>query len=1045
MIYFPFKFRPIMKLTYLPVLILSIIFFCLNIGKIQAQTDPNHPNILLIIADDMGIDALNGYQNSQLLPSTPNLDALRAQGLTFDNVWAAPQCTPTRAAIMSGKHGIKTGVTRAPGNLDPNQHISIFRELATQTDNTYADALIGKWHISNPQDYTHPAQHGVDMYTGSFGASPSSYYSWQKIVNQTPTTNTDYITTSLNNDAIGWINAQNQPWLLWLAHIAPHAPFHTPPDSMYTLGGNSSNTRNYMRAIEAMDFSIGRLLDNIPQAVRDNTVIIFVGDNGTPNAPLQNYPTGRGKASLYQGGLNVPMIVSGKGVTRTGEREDALVHVTDIYATVLEIGGADLPGGIYNSLSFKHKLDNSPGNERPYNYIEYSRAPENGWAIRDAQYKYIEFDDGRREFYDLLTDSFELVNLYDNLTPTQQDILAELEAEGAIIRNDWSCNDFIQNGMETAIDEGSVTCGDATCNTPSDLNFTNTGCCVVNSTPSLYDEIVYQDVRMISSNNFPNHDYCFSAAHTPAPLNRYMEVDATPEIAATTTSVLSSTNRPDRYFGIGLNGVIFAPAPATPFIFENQNTGEFNWDWVFEPTNNQGAGSDWVSLDCASAHTGPQGYHYHGNMFEYAETISPGLTTITTPPAEPVQVGWASDGFPILYRFGPDGVGGLSLLQPSFQLKSGDRPGDGITAPCGPYNGKYTNDYEYVPGSGDLDECNGVQRTINLQTQHGQETFDYFYVVTDSFPQISRCMVGTPDLTFDNGHQQAACYTSLVSQTVTLAAGGSVNVGSSTYTQAGIYQDILTNSEGCDSIIITEIDTYVDITLKAFLEGAYDPAIGEMKTVLNTRGILPGQTPFSAIATPTPSGQPYHIVPWNYSGTEGGDWTDSDYSGDETDWMLVSFRTETAKNTEIAITAAIVKKDGTFHFPNRGVLSAGVADSVYIVIEHRNHIGVMTPQALEITNGVLAYDFTLNDSYRDATGFGQKQLSTGEWVMFAGDASQLDMPSFDINGTDKSIWSDNNGNFDYYSSPDFNLDGDVNGQDKSFWFENNGISSRVPK
>ncbi len=145
------------------------------------------------------------------------------------------------------------------------------------------------------------------------------------------------------------------------------------------------------------------------------------------------------------------------------------------------------------------------------------------------------------------------------------------------------------------------------------------------------------------------------------------------------------------------------------------------------------------------------------------------------------------------------------------------------------------------------------------------------------------------------------------------------------------------------------------------------------------------------------------------------------------------------------MTAAVLKKDGTFDFPKRDVLPIGVADAVYIVVEHRNHIGIMSPNPIEINNGVLAYDFTLNDSYRDATGFGQKQLPTGEWVMFTGDASQLDMPSFDINGADKAIWVLNNGIFDYYSSPDFDLNGDVNGQDKSLWDSNNGISSRVPK
>jgi len=122
-----------------------------------------------------------------------------------------------------------------------------------------------------------------------------------------------------------------------------------------------------------------------------------------------------------------------------------------------------------------------------------------------------------------------------------------------------------------------------------------------------------------------------------------------------------------------------------------------------------------------------------------------------------------------------------------------------------------------------------------------------------------------------------------------------------------------------------------------------------------------------------------------------------------------------------------------------------VVTQLYVVVEHRNHIGVMTPQPVNIVNGTLTYDFRAAESYRDPTSFGQKQLPTGEWVMFAGDADQSDFPSFDITGTDKTVWFDNNGVFDYYISPDFNLDGDINGEDKLLWFDNNGISSRVPK
>ena len=89
-------------------------------------------------------------------------------------------------------------------------------------------------------------------------------------------------------------------------------------------------------------------------------------------------------------------------------------------------------------------------------------------------------------------------------------------------------------------------------------------------------------------------------------------------------------------------------------------------------------------------------------------------------------------------------VGGLS----SYKLKDGERPGDGISEPCGLYTGKYTNDYEYQSGLGDLDECNGIASSINLETANGTETFEYFYVVTSTFPQLPRCFVGTRNNSF---------------------------------------------------------------------------------------------------------------------------------------------------------------------------------------------------------------------------------------------------------------------------------------------------------
>ncbi len=798
----------------------------MQVLKVNSQTDPEFPNILLIIADDIGTDALNGYQNSQVLPETPTIDSLRTAGIKYNNAWSSPTCTPTRANIMSGKYGIKNKVLNAPGNLD-TANISLFKAIEDLTNNTYADAVIGKWHISaDPVDYNHPSQLGLDHYEGFFSSSIPDYNNWTKVINGVEENVTEYITSHLTDASINWINNQNQPWFLWLAHSTPHSPFHIPPAGTYTQAPTNTNRQKFMAMIENLDFEIDRLLNNIPQNVLENTVIIFIGDNGSPQGVGQNYPAGQYKGTVYQGGIHVPFIVSGKGVTRTNAEEDGLVHVVDIYATILDLVGAELEGGIYNSSSFYDSFS-SLSSMREYNYAEIGDIFFSEFAVRNDEYKLIEYSNGVQEFYDLLNDPLETLNIVSSLNTTQEAIKQKLENFGYQVRNGWSCLDGIKNGQEISIDCGGSYCfncienEDIYCNEDSvftcqdifldssivaknyiesnhelsgdnarlwasecielvdgfefsgneleikindcqdsgidDLNCpndntisqTNIGCCATPTIMSEYSETVSAEVRTIVSNNFPNHDYCYNN-NVPMPVNRTFSMDASPILDLNKTSILSEDYRPNYFFGVAVNGVLIAPAPATPFIFTDTNTGEYNWEWVFEPTNMQGSAQGFVKLDCSSAHTGPQGYHYHGNMFQFVEeVIEPGISTTTVAPSEPILIGWAADGFPIVYRFGPDENGIIKLLKSSYQLKYGNRPGNGITAPCGSYNGKYTNDYKYYECSGDLDECNGVQRNITVTTTQGEESFDYFYVITDDFPQIPRCFSGTPDPSFN--------------------------------------------------------------------------------------------------------------------------------------------------------------------------------------------------------------------------------------------------------------------------------------------------------
>lgn len=211
--------------------------------------------------------------------------------------------------------------------------------------------------------------------------------------------------------------------------------------------------------IESLDAELKRLFSALTPSQKANTVVLFVGDNGTPSPVLQDYPQGHGKTTLYQGGVRVLFFISGAGVARKGERENSLVHVADIFSTVLGLTGSSASPGTENSLNLVPYLDGTQGASRTYNYTEIGLETPSGWTIRSSQYKVITFDDATQEIYDLVADSLETNNLLiKGLTQTQLDIKADFEAEAAQQRDDYSCHDFIQNG-----DEGGIDCGGSFC------------------------------------------------------------------------------------------------------------------------------------------------------------------------------------------------------------------------------------------------------------------------------------------------------------------------------------------------------------------------------------------------------------------------------------------------------------------------------------------------------------------------------------------------------------------------------------------------------
>ncbi len=406
----------------------------------ETETNPSKPNILLIIADDMGKDATAGFSEGIIKPNTPNINSIRNQGISFNNFWVYPTCSPTRASIITGKYGFRTNVNWANDILSDSE-IILQSYINQQTNNAYDTSIIGKWHLSgNGNNISNPELMGMDYYAGLTRGGVQSYYQWVLVEDDQQTNQTQYITEKFTDLAIDRINSQEKPWFLWLAYTAPHKPFHAPPSNMHTQGNLPDYSTGmdpmpyYMAAIEAMDFQIGRLLDNIPENERNNTIIIFIGDNGTPNQVAQSpYSSSTVKGSIYQGGINTPLFVSGQGVTRIGNEDDNLITSSDLFATIAQIAGSPT-SEINDSKSFQ-PLFTEPSKIRNFQYSELNNGTNNIWTISNGEYKLFVFANGNEEMYNLSLDPYEENDLLlGTLNTMQQTAKTELENELLEIR-----------------------------------------------------------------------------------------------------------------------------------------------------------------------------------------------------------------------------------------------------------------------------------------------------------------------------------------------------------------------------------------------------------------------------------------------------------------------------------------------------------------------------------------------------------------------------------------------------------------------------------
>ena len=435
-------------------------------GGAGAVAGPSKPNILLIIADDLGAESTSLYPDlagTSGQVSIPNIEALARNGVVFDNAWASPVCSPTRGTIVSGQYGFRTGVTTV-GNVLPTATVTLFDRLTAESP-TYSHALFGKYHLGggsiDPRPGTafpgvaqilqHARDLGITTFRGILGGGVVDYFNWTTYdINGPEVANTTYATTVLTDYAIDFIHQQqatrpDQPWFLYQAYNAPHAanggnnPYQVPPPELHHVdlssvgspapGAYATNIPIYQADIQSLDTEIGRLLAEVDLS---KTTVIFVGDNGVP-PPVKDTATGLrdAKGSAYEGGVRVPLIVAGAGVTRRG-REDNLFVTTDIYATVLDVAGVPV-SHVNDSYSVKPLFaDEAASSGRTHSFSEVSNGTsQRRYGLRDSRFKLVN-NLGQWELYDLVADAHEATNLYQSAPYAA--VRAALQAEIAVLK-----------------------------------------------------------------------------------------------------------------------------------------------------------------------------------------------------------------------------------------------------------------------------------------------------------------------------------------------------------------------------------------------------------------------------------------------------------------------------------------------------------------------------------------------------------------------------------------------------------------------------------
>jgi arylsulfatase A-like enzyme len=400
-----------------------------------AQPGAPRPHIVYIVSDDQGWKDV-GFHGSNI--KTPTLDQLAQSGVRLEQFYAQPMCTPTRAALMTGRYphryGLQTAVIPSAGRYGLATDEWLLPQALKEAG--YRTAIVGKWHLGHADRKYWPRQRGFDYQYGPllgeidyFTHAAHGTRDWFR--NNQPVKEQGYVTQLLGSDAVKLIDGHDPktPLFLYLAFTAPHAPYQAPPDYLDRYKGIADpNRRAYASMITAMDDQIGRVLGALERRkMREHTLIVFQSDNGGPRSakftgevdtskgtiPADNGPYREGKGMLYEGGTRVVALANWPGRIRPGSVVDQPLHVVDMYPTLAGLAGAP---------SSKNKpLDGmdvwptlSDGKPSPRDEVVYDIEPFRA-AVRRGDWKLVWKTTlpSKVELFNLAQDPSETTNLAD--------------------------------------------------------------------------------------------------------------------------------------------------------------------------------------------------------------------------------------------------------------------------------------------------------------------------------------------------------------------------------------------------------------------------------------------------------------------------------------------------------------------------------------------------------------------------------------------------------------------------------------------------------